>query len=134
MTRWDKLTSTLVHFNTLLSESARTGIRWKWCTVRDACDYQSRETHHEGKERTKVDFKYDSQIKSARKDHFNSGNWFMALLLHVRTTLAMPLWQQGLIYREKADDSPQRFQNSQSTRSSHSGGRSVDRNMRQVQK
>lgn len=32
-------------------EGQEGGIRWNWCTMRDACDCQSRETHHEGKDR-----------------------------------------------------------------------------------
>ena len=41
-------------------------------------------------EKTNVDFKYEPQIKSGRKDDSDPENVFMTLLLHTKATLAAP--------------------------------------------
>lgn len=54
-------------------------------------------------EKTNVGFKYESQIKSGRKDDSDHGNGFMTVLLHTKATLATPLrvtagihlWSEG---------------------------------------
>ena len=42
-------------------------------------------------EKTNVNFKYEPQIKSGRKNDSDPENGFMTLLLHTKATLAVPL-------------------------------------------
>ena len=42
-------------------------------------------------EKTNVGFKYESQIKSGRKDDSDHGNGLMTVVPHTKATLAIPL-------------------------------------------